>query len=216
MNTKDPCGPSLISSLTPSLSLKSGGPFQKWRLPPSSLDVRTQEVQNFSRIRLLLLNQWISLGKVIVPYALLRNTLKGLKSTLHLMNPTLLSHQVFVFVWIFIGVELLYNVVLFYAVQWSESDIHIHISPLFWISFPFRSPQSTEFPVPYGRYSLVICWEACFIHSSVYMSVPVSQFIIPPSLSLLHVSSYVCSLNLRLCFANKFICTIFPDSTCMH
>ena len=30
------------------------------------------------------------------------------------------------------------------TVQQSESAIHIHISPLFWISFPLRSPQSTE------------------------------------------------------------------------
>ena len=43
-----------------------------------------------------------------------------------------------------IGVQLLYNVVLVSAVQQSESAIHIHISPSFWISFPFRSPQTTE------------------------------------------------------------------------
>ena len=39
---------------------------------------------------------------------------------------------------------LLYNVVLVSAIQQSESVTHIHISPLFKISFPFRSPQSTE------------------------------------------------------------------------
>ena len=39
---------------------------------------------------------------------------------------------------------MLYNTVLISAVQQSESAIHIHISPLFWIPFPFRSPQSTE------------------------------------------------------------------------
>ena len=30
------------------------------------------------------------------------------------------------------------------AVQQSESATCIHISPLFWIFFPFTSPQSTE------------------------------------------------------------------------
>ena len=45
---------------------------------------------------------------------------------------------------IFIGVYLLYNVVLVSTVQQSESAIRIHVSNLFWISFPFRSPQSTE------------------------------------------------------------------------
>ena len=43
------------------------------------------------------------------------------------------------FLLIFIGVELLYNVVLVSTVQKSESAIHIHISPLFCISFPFSS-----------------------------------------------------------------------------
>ena len=70
------------------------------------------------------------------------------------------------------------------AVQQSESAVHTHtyiyiyiyISPLFWISFPFRSRQSVEFPVPNGRFSLV----TYLIHSSVYMSTPISQFILPP------------------------------------
>ena len=44
----------------------------------------------------------------------------------------------------FIGVQFLYNAVSVSAVQQSESAICIHIYPLFWISFPFRSPQSTE------------------------------------------------------------------------
>ena len=45
---------------------------------------------------------------------------------------------------IFVGGQLLYNVVLVSAVQQSASAVRIHISPLFWISFPFRSPQSIE------------------------------------------------------------------------
>ena len=69
---------------------------------------------------------------------------------------------------------MLYNVVLFYAVQWSESDIHIHISPLFWISFPFRSPQSTEFPERSSRFSSVIY----FIHS--VSSVSMGQILLHP------------------------------------
>ena len=34
--------------------------------------------------------------------------------------------------------------VLVSAVQQSESALHIHISPVSWISFPFRSPESVE------------------------------------------------------------------------
>ena len=55
---------------------------------------------------------------------------------------------------------------------------HIYISPLFCISFPFRSSKSTEFPVLHSRFSPVIY----FIHSSVYMSIPISQFIPPPAI----------------------------------
>ena len=43
---------------------------------------------------------------------------------------------------IFIGVIVLYNVVLVFAIQQSESAIDIHICPLFWVSFLFRSPHS--------------------------------------------------------------------------
>ena len=46
---------------------------------------------------------------------------------------------------IFIGVQLLYNVVLVSSVQKSNSAKHKYISPLFWTSFPFRLlPQSIE------------------------------------------------------------------------
>ena len=41
----------------------------------------------------------------------------------------------------FIGVLLLYNVVLAFTAQQNESAIHIQISPPFWTSFPFRLPQ---------------------------------------------------------------------------
>ena len=46
-----------------------------------------------------------------------------------------------------------------------------HISPRFWISLPFRSPEYWgKFSVVYSRFLLVIN----FIHSSVYMSFPCS------------------------------------------
>ena len=44
----------------------------------------------------------------------------------------------------FIGLQLLYNVVLVSTVQQSELAVCVHITPLFWLSFLFRSPQSTE------------------------------------------------------------------------
>ena len=64
----------------------------------------------------------------------------------------------------------------------------------------------------YSRFLLVIC----FIHISVYMSIPISQFITPPPPPPL--LPYICSLHLCLyfCLANWFICTIFLDSTYMR
>ena len=44
----------------------------------------------------------------------------------------------------FTKVQLLYSVMLVSAIQQHYSAICIHISPLFYISFAFRSPQSTE------------------------------------------------------------------------
>ena len=73
---------------------------------------------------------------------------------------------------------MLHNVVLVSAEQQGESAVGIYISSRFWISFPFRSPQSTEFLVLYSRFS----WVIYFIHSinSVYMPIPISQFTSPP------------------------------------
>ena len=51
---------------------------------------------------------------------------------------------VYYFLRFFIGVKSLYKVVLISTEQQSESATCTHISPLLWISFPFRSPQSTE------------------------------------------------------------------------
>ena len=44
--------------------------------------------------------------------------------------------RIYLFKLTFIGVQLLYNVVLVSTVQQSELTIHIHISPLF--GFPFH------------------------------------------------------------------------------
>ena len=55
---------------------------------------------------------------------------------------------------------MLYNVVLVSSVQQSKSAIHTHMSPLVWISFPSRSPQSFEYRAP---------WAVQWSVSSVYV-----------------------------------------------
>ena len=98
---------------------------------------------------------------------------------------------------IFIGVQLLYNVVLISTVQQSESVIRIHISPLFGISFPFRSPQSTEqssLSYTVGSHQLSIL----YIVSVVYMSIPISQLIPPLHLSPLGICLFSTCVSLFL------------------
>ena len=47
---------------------------------------------------------------------------------------------------VFIGVELLYNAVLVFALEQSDSALWIHISPCFWTSCPLRSLQNRGEP----------------------------------------------------------------------
>ena len=51
---------------------------------------------------------------------------------------------IFIFKKIFIGVELIYNVVLVSGIQQSESVLHIHLSSLFKILFPYMPLQNIE------------------------------------------------------------------------
>ena len=107
---------------------------------------------------------------------------------------------IFIFTLIFIRVELLYNVLLVSAIKQYESvtrvyvHTHIYIYPLVWISFPFRSPQSTEFPVLQNRFSGVSI--LYIVVYNVNPNLPVH----PPSPFGMHV-----------CFAK--IGLIFLDST---
>ena len=55
------------------------------------------------------------------------------------------------------------------AVQQNDSALHMHISPLFRISFPLRSPQSAE---ESSRCCTVGSQWLSFIYSSVYMGLP--------------------------------------------
>ena len=51
---------------------------------------------------------------------------------------------IYIYIYIYIKAYSSFSVVLVSTVQQSESATHIHVSPLFRISFPFRSPQGTE------------------------------------------------------------------------
>ena len=112
----------------------------------------------------------------------------------------------FIYFLLFIGVQLLYNVVLVSTVQQSESAIRINISPLFWISFPFRSPQSTEqssLCYTVGNHQLSILYTASIVYICQSQSPNSSHPRLPPWYP------YVCSLPLclYLCFVNKIIYT---------
>ena len=107
---------------------------------------------------------------------------------------------------IFIGVQLLYNVVSFCCTaKWVRYPFTY--TPLCWISFQLKPPrsigQSSLFYTT--NYTLVIY----FIHSinRVYISIPISQFIPPPFHRGIHTFVfYICVFS---CFADKIIYTIF-------
>ena len=104
------------------------------------------------------------------------------------------------------------RIILFYnwslvPLQWCAS----FCCTVKWISFvctyipSVTTEHWVEFPVPYSRFSLVIY----AIRSSLWMSIPISQFIPPspfPPWYLYIFSLYLC---LYFCFANRFICKPF-------
>lgn len=102
----------------------------------------------------------------------------------------------------FIGVYLLCNDVLVYVVQQCGSAICIHISsPLEPPSHRLRPPleviteQGAELLVPCSSFALALC----LTHGSVYMSVPLSQFLPSPS-PLLSTSPFSMFVFLFLAF----------------
>ena len=112
---------------------------------------------------------------------------------------------------------MLYNAVLISIEQQSKSAICIHTFPLSWTSPPPPNPYIlpcwviaehwTEFPVPYSSFPLAIY----FTHGSVYMSIPISQFILSLSPTP-HPHTHSLHLRLYFCPENRFISTIFLDS----
>ena len=76
------------------------------------------------------------------------------------------------------------------AVEQSESVVHIHVSPLF--GFPSHlGHHRTPRRVPWAKQQVLIhylFYTQCI--NSVYMSVPISQFI-PPFLSILDVCTFI-------------------------
>ena len=130
------------------------------------------------------------------------------------MSSELFKSRDVYFIYLFlIGVELLYNVVLVSAVQQSESAICILISPLSGISFPFRSSWSTEkssLCYTAGSHQLSILYIVAYIYNP---NLPIHP---TPPLSAFGVHMFVLYICVYFCFANRFICTIFLDSTYMH
>ena len=109
-----------------------------------------------------------------------------------------------------VEVELLYNVVLVSAAQQSESAICTHMSTLFWISFPFRSPPSAE---ESSRCCPVCSYSSCILYTAMYICQSRSSISSHPSHSLQYPNIRSLLLCFYACFANKFISIIFLDST---
>ena len=134
-----------------------------------------------------------------------------LTSALFYTNSFLKYLFIFIVAYIFV-VALQYCASSCCTAKWT-SHMYTHIPSIF--DFPpiqVTTEHRVEFPVLYSRFSLVIY----FIHTRVYISIPISQFI--PPLPFPRWCPHIYSLHLCLyfCFANRFICTIFLDSTYMY
>ena len=101
----------------------------------------------------------------------------------------------FLFKLIFIGVQLLYNVLLVSAVQQSESAIPKHVTPPFWISFPFRSPQCIKQScLCYTHYVLIN-----YLFYTQYQQCVNPSLLLPPTTHIsLFVSIYLFSSPVSL------------------
>ena len=91
--------------------------------------------------------------------------------------------------------KLLYNVVFISAINQNESAICIHRSPLFWISFAYRSPQSVKYSslcYTAGSHQLLILYIVSIVQIYQSQSPNTSHFPFPPW------CPYVCSLHLSM------------------
>ena len=138
-----------------------------------------------------------------------------------------LELQIFFSFWFFLfswGIAALQCWASFSVVQWRESAVGKHISPLSWTSIP-TTPSNppikgipehqAKLPVPDSRIPLAIC----FIHDSVHMSIPISQFIPIPSPAHVHTVSTSVSLSLpckqvHLYQFSRFHIPILIDNIC--
>ena len=95
----------------------------------------------------------------------------------------------------FIGVQLIYNVVLVSAVQQSESVMHIHVFTLFQIIFPYKLLKNIEQrSLSYNSRFLLLFY---FVYSSVYVSIPVPS--LSPTVSpLVTINLFYMSVTLFL------------------
>ena len=100
-------------------------------------------------------------------------------------------------------VDLQYYVGFCCTEKWNH--LYMYIYPLFFfLSLSHVGHYRVEFPI--SRSLLVIY----FIYSRVYMSIPLSQLIPLLTTPISMFVFYICD---SFCFVNKFICTIFLDST---
>ena len=104
-----------------------------------------------------------------------------------------------------IGGQLLYNIVLVSAIQQCESAISIYIVPLFWPFLPCHPHPIPLHRAPATYVTLLMLFSnfplaIYFTHDNEYISMLLSQFVLPPPSPAMSTSTFSGQHHIRVYF----------------
>ena len=130
-------------------------------------------------------------------------------------SPALLLKKFFLFLLKFSCFTMLYYFLLYSQVNQIHTHTHTHTHTHIY-ACPLCQHRALS-SVPCAAQQVLLCFLFSYIIVYIYLSISISQSI-PALTHFLPCCPYICPLPLcfYFCFANRFICTIFLDSTYMR